>query len=348
MNSFTCGTLMCRFCYIHMKNFWQKLKKGADKGEPILALAPMAGLTDSAFRQICKKFGADVVYSEMASVNALCYVSKKTLEMLKFDKKERPYVVQLFGSQPENFAKAVKIIEKKIPARLPAGQAGRGGGKPDGIDINFGCPVKKVLKQGAGACLMKDLKLSRQIIKSVLANTKLPVSIKVRAKVGDMDVLKFLKNIQDLNVSAIMIHGRSLSQGFSGDVDWKIIKQARKYFNGAILANGGVMNAEDGKKLLEQTQADGIGIARGALGQPWIFSQLVTHNSQLINKKYIFKLMLEHANLVYKLKGKRGVIEMRQHLAWYVRGLKDAKKLRAKLVQVESLKDIIKVISDQT
>ena len=166
-----------------MDNFWDKLKK------PIYALAPMAGVTDSAFRQICKDFGADVVYSEMASVTALVYNPAKTLEMLKFSPKERPYVVQLFGSNPEHFAKAVKLVEKEI--------------KPDGIDINFGCPVPKVARQKAGAELFKDLKLSREVIKSVIANTTLPVSIKTRTKVGTVDILEFLKYVSDLDIKAI-------------------------------------------------------------------------------------------------------------------------------------------------
>ncbi len=264
-----------------MNNFWTKLKK------PIIALAPMAGYTDSAFRQICKKFGADVVYSELASVEALVHNPKKTLAMLKFDVSERPYVVQLFGSSPVHFTKAVKIIQKKILAR-------RSGGKPDGIDINFGCPVKKVQKQGAGAVLMDDLKLSKQVIKSVIENTNLPVSLKIRSKAKNIDALEFLKYMKDLKIAAVMIHGRTLAQGHSGPVDWQIIKSARKYFSGIILANGGVGYApfpnpspahssrEKGvidyidyaDWFLEKTEADGVGIARGALGRPWIFGEI--------------------------------------------------------------------------
>ena len=208
-----------------MKNFWHKLKKRAELGEPILALAPMAGITDSAFRQIAKSFGADVVYSEMASAAALTYNHEKTLELLKFSKKERPYVVQLFGAKPEHFAKAVQIVEKKI--------------KPDGFDINFGCPVKKVARQGAGAVLMNDLKLSREIVEACLKNTNLPVSIKIRSRVGAITALDFLKNLADLDISAVMIHGRSMAQGQRGEVDWKIIKKSRPLVKGVLLANGG-------------------------------------------------------------------------------------------------------------
>ena len=203
-----------------MKNFWLKLNK------PIYALAPMAGITDSAFRQICKNFSADVVYSEMISAAGLVYNSKKTFRLMEFAKSERPYIVQLFGNKPEYFARAAEFITKEI--------------KPDGIDINFGCPAKKIVKQGAGAVLMNDLKLARAIVEATLAKINLPLSIKCRSRVGEVTVLEFLKNLSDLDIKAVMIHGRSLTQGHSGEVDFKIIKQARKYFKGIILANGGV------------------------------------------------------------------------------------------------------------
>ncbi|MDD5290808.1 MAG: tRNA-dihydrouridine synthase [Patescibacteria group bacterium] len=321
-----------------MKNFWLKLKK------PIYALAPMAGITDSAFRQICKDFGADVVYSEMASVTALTYNPGKTLEMLKFSPKERPYVVQVFGSNPEHFAKAVKLVEKKI--------------KPDGIDINFGCPVPKVSRQKAGAELFKDLKLSRQVLKTVTLNTSLPVSIKTRARVGSVDILEFLKNVSDLDIKAIMIHGRSFSQGFSGSIDWQIIKKSREYFSGIILANGGVglnltpnpsPRQERGVKdycdwLLNKTGADGVGVGQGALGRPWIFGELKAKSEKGKTKEEIFNIILKHTKLVCKLKGRQGIIEMRKHLCWYVQGLSGARKLREKLVKIESLDDINKIL----
>lgn len=319
-------------------NFWEKLNQSQDGArKPIYALAPMAGVADSAFRQICKEFGADVLYSEMASVTALVYAPEKTLEMLAFSKVERPYVVQLFGNDPEHFAIATKLITKKMPARF--------GGKPDGIDINFGCPVKKVQKQGAGAVLMNDLKLSREIIKSVIDNTDLPVSIKTRTKVGKVDVLKFLDNVRDLDIKSVMVHGRTLNQGFAGDVDFKVIKKARDYFNGIILANGGVKNAEDAKELLEKTGADGVGIARGALGKPWIFSEVKSSKVYKVKSSgEIFKIALRHAKLAEKLKGEVGIREMRKHLCWYVQGQPNARKLRQKLVKVKNLKDIRKAL----
>lgn len=320
-----------------MKNFYQKLNK------PIFALAPMAGVADSAFRQICKTFGADIVYSEMISATAIVYNSEKTLELMKFAKIERPYVIQLFGSKPEHFVHAAKFITKKI--------------KPDGLDINFGCPVKKVVKQGAGAVLMNDLKLAREIVKAVLANTDLPVSIKIRARVGQTTALDFLKHLSDLDIKAVMIHGRSIGQGNSGEVDWKIIKQARPLVKGRLLANGGVKDKAGADELLRFTGADGVAIGQGALGKPWIFKEIKSPQPCLagqpvrqagwpapLSRGKIFRVMLKHAKLVERLKGRQGVIEMRKHLCWYANGMENASALRLKLVKVESLEDIKKVL----
>jgi len=220
-----------------MPNFWKKINK------PILALAPMAGYTNSAFRQICKYYDADVVYSEMASATALNFKGKKTLELLKFKKAEKYYVVQLFGNDPKYFKNAAKVITEKI--------------KPDGIDLNIGCPVKKVFSNGSGAALMLDSEKAREIIKQTLAGTNLPVSIKIRSKVGKITAYKFVKKIKDLKIAAIMIHGRNMKQGFSGEIDYSQIKKVKllykekelkatlanvafNSFSPVIMANGGI------------------------------------------------------------------------------------------------------------
>ncbi|MCK4592272.1 tRNA-dihydrouridine synthase family protein, partial [Candidatus Parcubacteria bacterium] len=190
-----------------MPNFWKKINK------PILALAPMAGYTNSAFRQICKAYGADVAYSEMASAAALYFKGKKTLKFLEFNKTESPYVVQIFGNDPKYFQNAAKVITEKI--------------KPDGIDINMGCPAKKVFSNGSGAALISDVEKAREIIKQTLQGTNLPVSIKIRSKVGNVTAYKFVKKIKDLPISAIMVHGRSIKQGFSGEIDYLQIKKVK-------------------------------------------------------------------------------------------------------------------------
>ncbi len=297
-----------------MINFWKKQKK------PILALAPLAGYTDSAFRSICKDFGADLVYSEMASVAAIYYESDKTLDILKFKKKERPYIVQIFGREKDHFKKAVKVIERDI--------------KPDGIDINFGCPVKKVLKQGAGAKLMADLKLSREIIKTVLANTSLPLSIKIRSEAFSVDSSTFLKNIEDLPVSALMIHARSLKQLFSGLINHDCIIKARNYFSGPILANGGINKFSDIAPILKKTKADGVGIARGALGKPWIFSPELENISKEEKKELALKTARKHLRAIKR--NDLALREFRSHLAWYLKGFSGASALRAKIMKSES------------
>ena len=317
------------------KNFWLKLNK------PILALAPMAGITDSAFRQICRKYGADVVYSEMASVSALFYKPEKTLELLKFNKKERPYVVQLFGKNPEHFAKAARIVTEKI--------------KPDGIDINFGCPAKKVFGHGSGCALMLDIKLSRKIIAAVLQNTTLPVSIKIRAGVRNISALKFIKKIKDLNFSAIMVHGRTYEGGFGGTVDFALAQKIKKIVpKKIVLLNGGITTPQQAQEILKKYPLiDGLGIGRGALGRLWLFNEIksllkteakLRGTSPKLSFCDIQKIILQHAKLIYKNKPRAGAFEIRKHLAWYIHGFPGASEMRKKLVQTKNLKEIQEIL----
>lgn len=324
------------------KNFWQVLK---NKKKPILALAPMAGFSDSVFSSICEKNGADVLYSEMVSATALYYLSKeknkkkgeqemqKTLDLLSFKAKRGSYfVAQLFGPEPEHFAVATKIITEKI--------------KPDGIDINFGCPVSKITKQGSGSALMKDLARSRAVIQAVLDNTHLPVSVKIRLESQGLDYREFLKNISDLDISALMIHARTLKQGFVGPADYRAVKEARKYFSGLIIVNGGINDLETAKRALKESQADGLALARGVLGRPWLFSEIKKDKVIKKRKESIYKMIIEHAQLSYAKKGKTNITELRKNLCWYLKGIEGASKLRAKLVQAKTLaelKEIFKI-----
>lgn len=318
-------------------NFWINLKNNK---KPILALAPMAGVSDMPFRQLCKEFGADVLYSEMASATALNYNPEKTLELVKFDRAiEAPYIVQLFGANPEHFKVATKIITEQV--------------RPDGIDINFGCPVPKVQKQGAGAILMGNPQLAREVVEAVLANTDLPVSIKIRARMekgeGDarrrVDALEFLEAMKGLDISAVMIHGRSMAQGHSGSVDFEIIKNARDLVLGVLLANGGVVDVATAEELLRETQADGLGIARGAMGKPFIFEEIKDKREKIKEKREVFQLAVRHAYLAEKLLGRQGIIEMRKHLCWYMTDFPGASELRQKLVQVRSAKEVEEILA---
>lgn len=327
---------------IKNKNFWLSLR------EPILAMAPMAGITDSAFCTMCRKNGADVVYTEMISADGLHYDSKKTLEMLKILKGEKPVIVQLFGKDPEKFARATQIVTKLGFS---------------GIDINFGCPAKKVAGHGGGATLMRDLDLCYKIIKTVCDNTDLPVSIKVRKSINAnsckakklsvksnkevIESIDLIKKIKDLRVSAIMIHGRTYEQGFGGEIDYEYIKKAKKYFNGTILANGNIYNPEKAKETLIKTEVSGLGIARGAYGKVWIFKQIKDYlkKGKYSEKSWtqIKKIALEHAKLSYKVSGDYGLIEMRKHLLFYTKNQTNGKEMRKELVNIKSIKDIEKI-----
>lgn len=309
-----------------MKNFWEKLKK---TGKPIIALAPMADITDASFRYICEKNGASLIYNEMVNVDAICHGSEKTLGMLKSYKRSRPFIVQLFGNKPENFAQATKIIDKRF--------------KPDGFDINFGCPAPKVLKNKCGAELFQDFELSKKVIGAVLGATDKPVSVKTRIKAGKIDILTWLKYMKDLPISAIMVHARKLSQGLSGEVNLDVLKKVKEYFPGIVLGNGGINKWQDAYKIIDKTGVDGVGIAQGSLGRPWIFEEIKKKKNCPKSREKIFKMILSHANLYRHLEGDN-LLPMRKHLCWYANGLPNAKKLRTEFVKVNTYKDIKDII----
>lgn len=316
-----------------MKNFWLKLKK------PILALAPLAGISDSAFRQLCKYYGADVVYSEMTSIDGLFYNSKNTLTLLKNVKKEKPVVLQLFGKRPELVQKAVVRVE----------EAGF-----DGIDINFGCPAKKVVAHEGGIMLLRNLNLCQELVQAVCEATKLPVSVKTRISVNSKDgkkkitVFDFLDKIKNLPVTAIMIHGRTYEQGFSGEVNYDAIAKVKQQFKGIVLGNGGLNTPEDVDLMLNKTGVDGVGLARGLYGKPWLFKQvkdyLANGEYQELTLAQIKKVALKHAKLNFKMKGEYGLVEMRKHLCWYFRGFPNAANWRQELVTFNTLNDLQRIL----
>ncbi|MBD3244719.1 MAG: hypothetical protein GF335_01870 [Candidatus Moranbacteria bacterium] len=347
---------------------WKKIKK------PIICLAPMAGITDSAFRLICKENGADMVYSEMANVSALYYKPKKTLNLIKFSPKEKPYVVQLFGKNPQHFARAANLISQRIPAinyQNKAISEKNKSGKISGIDINFGCPAKKVFSHGSGVFLMTKPKLSKKIIQAVVKNTHLPVSIKIRSGlevpahvklknskkfIRSIDFLKKI-NINNLGISAIMIHGRTYRQGFSGPMDFKAVKEIKDYFKGIVIANGNISNAAIAKETLEKTGSDGIGVATASRGNPEIFQQIqalkTKNNPPPVNQKIDWKQkfqiksqnFLKQAYRAEKLKGKKGIIEQRKHFVWYFKGFPGIKKFIPQMVRIKNLKEIKKILN---
>lgn len=314
-------------------------------------MAPMAGITDLPFRKICKKFGADVLYSEMASAAALYYdqnVKKKknispTLNLLKFENSEKPFVAQIFGSDPKHFEIATKIITTRV--------------KPQGIDINLGCPVKKVVKQGAGSALMRDFKKAKEAIKAVIGGTNLPVSIKTRTQVGDKNILDFLDYISDLNIKAIMVHGRTFSQGFSGELNFSILKNIRNYFGGIYIVNGFYLESKKNdileiagyyQNLLNKTEADGLGIGRIALGRPWVFKEIKDYFKKedifTVDKTRLKEIMFQHLKDMQKYYGEKSFFEIRKHITWYTKGIKGGSIIRQKIFKAQNFQDMLKII----
>ncbi|MDA3815208.1 MAG: tRNA-dihydrouridine synthase [Patescibacteria group bacterium] len=313
---------------------------------PVLALAPMAGITDLPFRLICKKLGADIVYSEMISATGLFYNSQKTFDLMKTVPEESPMILQLFGNKPEHFQKAVKIISS-LPEKSTGGKPAR----PQGIDINFGCPQKKIIKQGSGCALMKDFKKSREIIEASIEASNLPISIKIRAGIKEKTAIKFLEEIGDLNWKALMIHGRTFEEGFAGPVNIELMKKIKEMFpDKKIFVNGGIISPEVAKDIFEKTGADGIGIARGALGDPWIFKQIkeffATGEYSSPSKKETTDIVLEHINLFKKYKKTANPAELKKHLFWYIKNFEGAQKTRQEIMDAKTLKDMKEIIQE--
>lgn len=223
-------------------------------------LAPLAGYTDLAFRLLCREYGAGLCVSEMISCHGLCYQQPKTRAMLASHPNEKPVSFQLFGADPDFMGKAATIMNDF---------------KPDLIDINMGCPVKKVTKKGAGAALMNDPALAEKIIRSVIAGSTVPVTVKIRSGTSSnhLNAVDFSKMAQDCGVSAITVHGRTWSQAFSGHADWQIIEQVKKNITIPVIGNGDILTFADGIKMMDQTGCDGVMIGRGALGNPWVFQE---------------------------------------------------------------------------
>lgn len=312
----------------------------------IIALAPMAGITDAAFRRICQEHSADFTFSEMISVASVFFhpgPKNKSWRLASSFPSSEPFFVQLFGSQPEQFALAAEKFSS-LPKRKKNEKNSFGIFRPDGIDINFGCPAKKVLKQNSGCALMKNPQLAKKIISATLENTDLPVSLKIRAGIENFSALDFLQAIGDLDWKILTVHGRTFSQGFSGEIDFELIRKIKKMFpKKIVLANGGIFSPPKARETLEKTGADGIMIGRGAMGQPWIFSQIKKYLEKgkffQPTSKQIRKTILLHARYFFS-DPRNNPAEFRKHLLWYSKGRPQAKKWRDKIIRIESLKEV--------
>jgi tRNA-dihydrouridine synthase B len=299
---------------------------------PIIALAPMADMTDLPFCLICKDHGAPLMFREMVSAEAVVRMNPKTLEMARFDERERPLIQQIFGSEPHVMAEAARIIEERY--------------HPDGIDINMGCPVYNIVSNFNGAFLIKEPDRARAIIKAMKAAVKVPISVKTRLGWSrDTDCLEFVKVIEDAGASLISIHGRTKEQGYSGVSNWDRIGEARKNTSLPVLVNGDITSATAARDALRRSGADGVLIGRGALGNPWFFAQLMEelrNGSAAAEPTFEdrVRVVKQHATLHAERYGERGLVKLRKHLPWYFKGVNGNKDLRSALVRISSLSEL--------
>ncbi|MBO5349083.1 MAG: tRNA dihydrouridine synthase DusB [Clostridia bacterium] len=316
--------------------FIKELNIGNVKLNNNILLAPMAGITDRAFRIICEKFGPGLVCTEMISGKGLFYDDSKTKQLLNMSGEQRPIAVQIFGSDVESMKYAAQYVSKYA----------------DIVDINMGCPAPKVVKNGDGSKLLLDLPKAKEIIEEVVKSSSVPVTVKFR-KGWDNDnivAIKMAKIAENAGASAITIHGRTRAEFYSGQADWDIIKKVKDSVNIPVIGNGDVKNVEDAKKMFETTGVDGIMIGRASLGNPWIFKQIIygMQNEEFsISNAEKLSLILEHLNLAINDKGDHvALMEMRKHISWYIKNSKDASKIRDKVNQITDKDELVKTLTE--
>lgn len=295
-------------------------------------LAPMAGITDKPFRILCREMGCGFVYTEMVSSKGLYYNSAKTHIMLDIDEREAPAGVQLFGSDPDIMGSMAGEVcrDKRVAV----------------IDINMGCPAPKIVRNCEGSALMKDLPLASKIIKSVVKNSSLPVTVKFRKGWDDslINAVEFAVMAEESGVSAVTVHGRTRAQMYEGSADWDIIKKVKKSVKIPVIGNGDIVTPEAAKRMLEETGCDGILVARGAMGNPWIFKRIIHYldTGEVLpepspNEKV--DMAIRHTVMMVEYKGEvTGIKEMRKHIAWYIKGLRNATMIK-NLINTITTKD---------
>lgn len=305
-----------------------------------VVLAPMAGICNSAFRRIAKEMGAGLIYAEMVSDKALLYKSKKTEDMLYMKDEERPISQQIFGSDKESFVEAAKIVCEKM--------------HPDIIDINMGCPVPKVaVSAQAGAALLKNPDKVYEIVKSVVEAVSIPVTAKIRSgwDKNSINAIEIAKVCERAGASAICVHPRTRSQRYEGLSDWNIIKEVKESISIPVIGNGDIRNVDDAKRMIELTNCDAVMIGRGVLGNPWLIRDIVNYLEdgalpKVISKDEKIDMCIKHMNYLLSFKDeKTAVLEMRSHIAWYLKGLDGVNEVKREIFKATTEKDVLEILT---